>query len=302
MRSLIPLWLYGLLAWIGRRGPERSLNCRFPSVEAAVARLAPRPWLMIHGERDTYIGPEIARSTLRSRQESQGAVAGSGGQAQSLPRNRSGRLRRAGCWVSSNNSPRAARVDRGGASRVARRSGLASDFAPSAGRRRRSREKWRLPSRADRSESGRRPAMIKMLMRLIGAPVVKRSRRLARAFLDQTRSAGDVQRDLLLAPARPARRQPVRPRPLLARDPHAGRLSPPRADQRLRSARAVHRSRAPGRHRALFRPGHRSPHVRDDLGHDQPAQDDPGHARGTRRLPRRAGRSGGSWRSTPIAR
>ena len=25
------------------------------------ARLAPRPWLMIHGERDAYIGPEIAR-------------------------------------------------------------------------------------------------------------------------------------------------------------------------------------------------------------------------------------------------
>ena len=26
-----------------------------------MARLAPRPWLMIHGERDTYISPEIAR-------------------------------------------------------------------------------------------------------------------------------------------------------------------------------------------------------------------------------------------------
>jgi hypothetical protein len=40
--------------------------------------------------------------------------------------------------------------------------------------------------------------MIKMLMRLIGAPVVRRSRRLAQAFLDQTRTAGDVQRQLLL--------------------------------------------------------------------------------------------------------
>ncbi len=30
-----------------------------PTSEKAVARLAPRPWLMIHGQRDTYISPEI---------------------------------------------------------------------------------------------------------------------------------------------------------------------------------------------------------------------------------------------------
>jgi hypothetical protein len=40
--------------------------------------------------------------------------------------------------------------------------------------------------------------MIKMLMRVLGGPVVKRARRLAQAFLDQTRHAGDVQRDLLM--------------------------------------------------------------------------------------------------------
>jgi pimeloyl-ACP methyl ester carboxylesterase len=62
IRRTIPEWVYGLLAWTGRRWTERSLNCRFPSAEAAVARLAPRPWLMIHGQRDTYIGPEIART------------------------------------------------------------------------------------------------------------------------------------------------------------------------------------------------------------------------------------------------
>lgn len=55
------MWLFGFLAWRGRRGTERSLNCRFPGVESAVSRLAPRPWLMIHGQRDTYIGSEIAR-------------------------------------------------------------------------------------------------------------------------------------------------------------------------------------------------------------------------------------------------
>ena len=58
---------------------------------------------------------------------------------------------------------------------------------------------------------GRRLAMIKMLMRMIGAPVVRRARGLAQAFLDQTRTAGDVQRDLLLGRAGAACRQPVRP-------------------------------------------------------------------------------------------
>jgi len=40
--------------------------------------------------------------------------------------------------------------------------------------------------------------MIKILMRMLGRPVASRARRLARAFLDQTENAGDVQRDLLL--------------------------------------------------------------------------------------------------------
>jgi uncharacterized protein len=61
LRSLIPMWLFGFLARTARLHTERSLNCRFPSVEAAVSRLTPRPWLMIHGQRDTYIGPEIAQ-------------------------------------------------------------------------------------------------------------------------------------------------------------------------------------------------------------------------------------------------
>ena len=37
---------------------ERKLHCRFPDVEAAARRLSPRPWLAIHGEKDTYIGPD----------------------------------------------------------------------------------------------------------------------------------------------------------------------------------------------------------------------------------------------------
>jgi pimeloyl-ACP methyl ester carboxylesterase len=60
--NVVPLWLYNLLCWAGRVRSERRRNCSFVEVESAVKRLGPRPWLMIHGERDTYIGPEIARA------------------------------------------------------------------------------------------------------------------------------------------------------------------------------------------------------------------------------------------------
>jgi uncharacterized protein len=65
LRTLLPRWLYHVLARSGRRNSERRLNCRFPDVERAVSRLAPRPWLMIHGARDTYISPEIAERLFR---------------------------------------------------------------------------------------------------------------------------------------------------------------------------------------------------------------------------------------------
>jgi uncharacterized protein len=65
LQRLLPLWLYHVLAWSGRRYSERRLNCRFPDVERAVSRLAPRPWLMIHGARDTYISPQIAETLFR---------------------------------------------------------------------------------------------------------------------------------------------------------------------------------------------------------------------------------------------
>jgi uncharacterized protein len=45
----------GLITSQWRRG------CRFPEVERAVRRLSPRPWFMIHGADDTYIGLDIVR-------------------------------------------------------------------------------------------------------------------------------------------------------------------------------------------------------------------------------------------------
>jgi pimeloyl-ACP methyl ester carboxylesterase len=61
LRALMPRWLYIFLAGLGRRQAERRLNCRFLGVERAASRLAPRPWLMIHGQRDTYVTLDVAR-------------------------------------------------------------------------------------------------------------------------------------------------------------------------------------------------------------------------------------------------
>jgi pimeloyl-ACP methyl ester carboxylesterase len=58
----LPWWLIDLVAWTSHHLSQNHLKRRFLNVERAVARLAPRPWLMIHGERDAYITPEIARS------------------------------------------------------------------------------------------------------------------------------------------------------------------------------------------------------------------------------------------------
>jgi pimeloyl-ACP methyl ester carboxylesterase len=63
-----PLWLWRRMpgaifrfaSWFGRVSSQWRHGRRYPSLERAVARIAPRPWLMIHGEKDVYIGPEIA--------------------------------------------------------------------------------------------------------------------------------------------------------------------------------------------------------------------------------------------------
>jgi pimeloyl-ACP methyl ester carboxylesterase len=61
LRDYTPYSVFNLMGSVGRRRAERRLSCRFADIEAAVSRLAPRSWLMIHGARDAYIGPEIAQ-------------------------------------------------------------------------------------------------------------------------------------------------------------------------------------------------------------------------------------------------
>lgn len=67
--KLLPSFVFHYLAWAGRVRSQTRLGCRYPHVEHAVRRLAPRPWLAIHGERDVYIGPEIARSMFEQAGE-----------------------------------------------------------------------------------------------------------------------------------------------------------------------------------------------------------------------------------------
>jgi len=57
----LPRWIYVLAAQMALWRLSRQRRCRFPSLERAIAQIAPRPLLMIHGGNDTYIRPEWAR-------------------------------------------------------------------------------------------------------------------------------------------------------------------------------------------------------------------------------------------------
>lgn len=59
--KMVPMAVYEFVAWDARRRTQAKLNCRYAKVEQAVARLAPRPWLSIHGAKDAYIGVDIAK-------------------------------------------------------------------------------------------------------------------------------------------------------------------------------------------------------------------------------------------------
>ncbi len=61
MQKALPTWFYGLLGLSGVRTVARNRGVTYPSVEKAVGRLR-QPLLMIHGEGDTYIKPEMAKA------------------------------------------------------------------------------------------------------------------------------------------------------------------------------------------------------------------------------------------------
>ncbi len=57
----VPMWVIDVVWWFSHHQSQNRLNRRFLDVEGAVPRLAPRPWFMIHGGRDTYIPPSVAQ-------------------------------------------------------------------------------------------------------------------------------------------------------------------------------------------------------------------------------------------------
>ena len=61
IQRAIPTWFYGMIGVVGLKKVARNRGVTYPSVEKAAGRLN-RPLLMIHGEGDTYIKPEMARS------------------------------------------------------------------------------------------------------------------------------------------------------------------------------------------------------------------------------------------------
>jgi pimeloyl-ACP methyl ester carboxylesterase len=59
--QLTPAWYYSLLCGIARTLGARRHGCRFLRLTRAIRRISPRPLLMIHGQKDNYVAPEIAQ-------------------------------------------------------------------------------------------------------------------------------------------------------------------------------------------------------------------------------------------------
>jgi pimeloyl-ACP methyl ester carboxylesterase len=62
LQALLPILLYRLIAEAGLRRLCRERGLSFPALEKALPKLTPRPLLMIHGQADSYIWPEMAEA------------------------------------------------------------------------------------------------------------------------------------------------------------------------------------------------------------------------------------------------
>lgn len=61
LQRVLPTWFYGIIGITGLNRVARLRGVNYPSVEKAVSRFT-KPILMIHGEGDTYIKPEMAKA------------------------------------------------------------------------------------------------------------------------------------------------------------------------------------------------------------------------------------------------
>jgi pimeloyl-ACP methyl ester carboxylesterase len=68
LQRLLPSWYYRFVAHFALHKVARERHCHFPHLERRLHKLAPRPWLMIHGGGDTYIKPEMAQALFELAQ------------------------------------------------------------------------------------------------------------------------------------------------------------------------------------------------------------------------------------------
>jgi pimeloyl-ACP methyl ester carboxylesterase len=61
LQRFLPTWFYGIIGMVGAKKVARNRGVNYPSVEKAIGRFN-RPLLMIHGEGDNYIKPEMAQA------------------------------------------------------------------------------------------------------------------------------------------------------------------------------------------------------------------------------------------------
>jgi fermentation-respiration switch protein FrsA (DUF1100 family) len=69
IQEVIPLWYYGAIGLLALRRIQRERRCRFVHLDRLIGNLAGRPLLMIHGEADTYIKPDMARTLFDEARE-----------------------------------------------------------------------------------------------------------------------------------------------------------------------------------------------------------------------------------------
>jgi dipeptidyl aminopeptidase/acylaminoacyl peptidase len=62
IQEVIPLWYYGSIGLLALKHIQRERRCRFVHLDRLIGKLSGRPLLMIHGEGDTYIKPDMART------------------------------------------------------------------------------------------------------------------------------------------------------------------------------------------------------------------------------------------------
>ena len=297
----------------GPAGSARQWRLRriFPDIERAAARLGPRPWLMIHGERDAYIGPDIARGLFDARPRAEGPLARPRRQAQPLPRDDARGLPPPARRLLPPGRPAGARrpsLGAGSTSRLVDGAGRGAGLP--AGRPIPRRRGFRVDSggRSCVCIAGRLAGRVAVPIRRdssivppTGSPMIRAdphgrpaapspaaARGLARDFLDR-RAAGRR------GPARPpaGTGRAATPTAQFGRDHHFAAIRIPEDFRRRVPIRGydghepyIARVRQ-GRPSALFGPGTEVLMFAMTSGHHRPAQDDPGHPRVAPRLPRR---------------